>query len=190
MTMERELLERALGSDQPSLSLDFEAIEAQGARAVRRRTKLALAGTAVAVAFAGLGAVALLTRGTPQAVTPAAPGQVTTAPPIEREIAYCYRMADITSSEPGQHVRFGISGNSPDGRGDAAAGSMRICATAWAEDYYQWRQPGLPRVVPPLVACVLTPAAVDIDRAAVGAVGVFPGDRTTCAAMGLPVAKI
>ncbi|MFI5611998.1 hypothetical protein [Amycolatopsis sp. NPDC051903] len=190
MTTERELLERALGSDQPPVSLDFEAIEAEGARVVRRRTRLALAGTAVAVILVGLGATALLTRGTPQVVTPTAPGQVTTVAPFEREIAYCYRTADITSSEPNQHVAFGISGAGGDGRGDAAAAGVQICKTAWAEDYYQWQQPGLPRVVPPLVACVLTPAVVDIDRAAVGAVGVFPGDGTTCAAMGLPVAKI
>ena len=123
-------------------------------------------------------------------VTPAAPGQVTTAAPREREIAYCYRTADITSTENNQHVAFGINGAGPNGRGDAAADSMSICATAWTDDYYEWQKPGLPRVVPPLIACVLTSAAVDIDPAAVGAVGVFPGNAQTCAAMGLPVAKI
>ncbi|MET7998796.1 hypothetical protein ABZU76_48810 [Amycolatopsis sp. NPDC005232] len=190
MTTERELLERALGSRRPPVSLDFEAIEAQGARAVRRRTKLALAGTAAAVVLVGLGGAALFTSGTPQTVTPAAGGQVTTVAPTEREIAYCYQNADITSSADNQHVAVGISGNSANGRGDAAAAIISLCTTAWADDYYQWQKPGLPRVVPPLVACVLTSAAVDIDQAAVGAVGVFPGDATTCAAMGLPVAKI
>jgi hypothetical protein len=190
MTTERELLTSAVGSDQPPVSLDFDAIEAQGERAVRRRTKLALAGAAAAVVLVGLGATALLTRGGPQTVSPAAPGQVTTAAPTEREIAYCYETADITSSADGQHVAVGVSGSSADGRGDTAAHIMSYCATAWTEDYYQWQKPGLPRVVPPLVPCVLTSDAVNIDRAAVGAVGVFPGDATTCAAMGLSVAKI
>ncbi|MGW4487899.1 hypothetical protein ACWEOE_29135 [Amycolatopsis sp. NPDC004368] len=190
MTTERELLQQAIGSHQPPVSLDFEAIEARGARAVRRRTALTLAGSAAAVVLVGLGAVSLLTRATPQVVTPASPGQITTAAPSQREIAYCYENADITSTEPHQHVPFGISGSGPNGRGDAAAESMSICADAWSQDYHQWQKPGLPRVVPPLVACVLTSAAVDIEPEAVGAVGVFPGDATTCASMGLAVAKI
>ncbi|WP_326565656.1 hypothetical protein VSH64_27745 [Amycolatopsis rhabdoformis] len=190
MTTERELLDQALGSAQPPLSLDFEAIEAQGVRAVRRRTRFALVGTAAVVLLVGLGGTVLFTRGSPTLVTPAAGGPVTTAKPSERGIAYCYENADITSSASGQHVPFGISGHGPNGRGDAAAESLSICATAWAEDYHQWQKPGLPRVVPPLVACVLTSAAVDIDREAIGAVGVFPGNEQTCAAMGLAVAKI
>ncbi|MFF4597671.1 hypothetical protein [Amycolatopsis sp. NPDC001319] len=178
--MTRDLLDRALGSDEPPLGLDFEAIEAQGARSVRRRVRLALAGTAAVVIGAALGAVAVLQH--PQA-SPASSGQITYAKPNDREIAYCYHTADITSDAPGQHVGAGINGNSPNGRGDIAAVIMDICATAWRDDYYEWHSP----TVPPLVACVLTSEAVEAQA---GAVAVFPGDERTCAAMGLPVADL
>ncbi|MEU4667633.1 hypothetical protein AB0F91_06620 [Amycolatopsis sp. NPDC023774] len=178
--MTRDLLDRALGSDEPPLRLDFEAIAAQGARSVRRRARLALAGSAAAVVVAALGAVAVLRH---EPVSPASSGQITYAKPNDREIAYCYHTADITSPAPNQHVPAGINGNSPNGRGDIAAAIMDICVTAWRDDYYEWHSP----TVPPLVACVLTSAAVGVEA---GAVGVFPGDERTCAVMGLPVANL
>jgi len=183
MTAERDLLERALGANPPAVSLDLDAIEARGAR---RRTAWRLGSTAAtvaAVAAVAFGGVALLTTERPAPVPAAGSGHPVAAAPVRREIAYCYRTADITSTEIDQHIPVGINGSSADGRGDAAAAILKICTDAWAKDTYHWR----PATIPPLVQCVLSPAAADAEA---GAVAVFPGDATTCARLGLPIADL
>ncbi|MEC3975205.1 hypothetical protein [Amycolatopsis sp. H20-H5] len=189
MTTERDLLDRALGTEEPPMNLDFDAIESTGARAVRRRRAMALTGTAAAVVLAAVGGFAAFGPGAagPQQISAASDGKTTTAVPSNRTLAYCYRTADITSTAINQHIPVGINGSGEDGRGDVAASIVEICTGAWADDVYQWHTPGLPRVTPPLTACVLTRAAVDVEA---GTVGVFPGDKQTCASMGLPVARL
>ncbi|MCU1684698.1 MAG: hypothetical protein JWQ81_5437 [Amycolatopsis sp.] len=175
---EHELFERALGVDEPPVTLDFEAIEAVGARAVRRRSKLALGGAAAAVVLAVGGIIAAMSHSA--ALTTPAHG-IRYAAPTDRSGAYCYRTADIGSVATNQHVLFGISD------GDAASGAMEICRSAWTDDVYQWIPDGQPRIAPPLIACVLDSRAA---KAMTGMVAVFPGTAQTCAELRLAVAKI
>ncbi|MEV6898951.1 hypothetical protein [Amycolatopsis sp. NPDC051372] len=182
-TGDRELLIRALGTDEPPMRLDLDALEARGH--ARRRTR---ALTAVTAAVAGVAAVSggVTVLGGHSAVDAAAPGSLLA--PTNREIGYCYRSADITSSAPNQHVGIGIGGRN--GPVDVTGDIMQICSDNWKSNRldYQPRQPGVTDYpVPPLVACVLNAHAV---TAAEGAVGVFPGDASTCAELGLPVAQL
>ncbi|GAA2986271.1 hypothetical protein [Actinokineospora diospyrosa] len=183
MTRERELLDRAVGV-QPPLTLDFDAIEAIGKRAVQRRSRLMATGAVVAISAIALGGAVLMTRPSVPEVTPgSAP---VTVEPTTREIAYCYRTADLTSTAPYHHIPVGVS------NGDAAGAINEICAAIWTEDQYQWSSRGPGASPPPLVSCVLTTTAVEPQAGAVesGAVAVFPGDIHTCSSLGLPVAKL
>jgi hypothetical protein len=106
--------------------------------------------------------------------------------PTEREVAYCYRTADIGSTEANQHVAIGVGGR--DGRVDVTGQIMRICTDSWQSNVYDFQpRDGASYRVPQLVACVLTGKAAAATK---GAVGVFPGDGGTCAALGLPAARI
>ncbi|GAA4538181.1 hypothetical protein [Amycolatopsis samaneae] len=194
MTKEKELFVRALGTDEPPLNLDFEALEATNTRRRRAKSIAPLAGAAVAVS-AVIGGVALVTAPeAPPAVQAAAgaPPAVKVEVPTVRDIAYCYRTADIGSREPSQRVPIGINGTGKDGRGDVAAVAMRICGSAWRDNVYHWQPPGdspgqHQYAVPALVSCVLDSSALGAES---GAVGVFPGDAATCAALGLSAARI
>jgi hypothetical protein len=183
-TDDKDLLIRALGADEPPLQLDLDAIEARGH--ARRRTRGLIAVTA---AVLGVGAIAggvVLGAGAPSALEAAAPGSLVL--PTERDIAYCYQTADIGSTAPNQHVAIGVGGR--DGRVDVTGQIMQICSGSWQSNVYDF-QPrqaaGTSYRVPQLVACVLTGKATNATE---GAVGVFPGDGSTCAALGLPTAQI
>lgn len=164
MTNEKDLLVQALGTDEPPLTLDFNAIEAKG-RARRSAVATAAVVSGVGVITGGV-VLGLGSAGNPGV-------------PTEREIAYCYRTADITSDSPNQHIPVGIGGLG--GRGDVTADIMQICADSWRSNVYGFQPPEADHI-PPLVACVLTDDAVN---ATAGAIGVFPGDSGTCAALGL-----
>ncbi|WIX93208.1 hypothetical protein [Amycolatopsis sp. DG1A-15b] len=183
-TDDKDLLIRALGTDEPPLQLDLDAIEARGH--ARRRTRGLIAVTA---AVLGVGAIAggvVRGAGAPSALEAAAPGSL--VPPTERDIAYCYQTADIGSAEPNQHVAIGVGGR--DGRVDVTGQIMQICSGSWQSNVYDF-QPrqaaGTSYRIPQLVACVLTGKATNATE---GAVGVFPGNGSTCAALGLPTAQI
>ena len=180
----KDILVRALGTDEPPLHLELEAIEARGH--ARRRTRSVIAVTA---AVLGVGAIAggvVLGAGAPSALEPAAPGSLVA--PTERGIAYCYQTADIGSTLPNQHVAIGVGGR--DGRVDVTGQIMEVCSDSWLSNVYDF-QPrqaaGETYRIPQLVACVLTGKAAN---ATAGAVGVFPGNDGTCAALGLPAARI
>ncbi len=185
MTSEdKDLLVQALGTDEPPLHLDLDAIEARGRARRRRRGHIAIAATVL-----GVGAIAggvALGVGAPSALQSAAPGSLVA--PTEREIAYCYQSADIGSTAPNQHVAIGLGGR--DGRVDLTAEIMQICSDSWRSNVYDF-QPrqaaGATYRAPQLVACVLTGNAANATE---GAIGVFPGNETTCASLGLPVAKL
>ncbi|MFB9684523.1 hypothetical protein [Amycolatopsis plumensis] len=181
---DKDLLLQALGTDEPPLHLDLDAIEARGQ--ARRRTRGLIA---VTTAVLGVGAITggvVLGAGAPNAVESAAPGSPVA--PTEREIAYCYQTADIGSTQPNQHVAIGVGGR--DGRVDLTGQIMQICSDSWQSNVYDF-QPrqaaGTTYRIPRLVACVLTGKAANATE---GAVGVFPGNGNTCAALGLPVAQI
>lgn len=176
--MNSELFEQALGGDEPPVAIDFEAIEASGARALRRRSVLRLSGVVAAVVLA-IGGAALVTQQSEPRMT-AAHG-IRYAAPTDRTGAYCYRTADITSDATDQHVLFGVSGPA-----DTASDAMGVCANAWKTNLYGWSPAGQPRVAPPLIGCVLGSDAVDATS---GMVGIFPGTAQTCADLGLAVAK-
>lgn len=203
MGSEKELFERVLGADEPPLKLDVTAVERAGRRSLRRRRWIAPAAIAVVtaagltVAVLGLrsendhGLEAAAAPSVPAALTPSseAPDPPRYAVPTTRTMAYCYRTADITTTEIRQHVLIGISGNDPDGRGDVAARAMPICTQAWEQGYWGWQPPvtdGRPHTAPALVGCILTDAAV---KAQEGALAVMPGDESTCTRLGLPIAK-
>jgi hypothetical protein len=176
-TDEKGLLVRALGADEPPLQLDLDALEARGH--ARRRTH-ALVG--VAAVSGGV----MLAAGGHSTVDTAAPGSPLA--PTEREIGYCYRTADIGSDAPNQHIAIGVGGR--DGRVDLTGDIMQICSDSWQSNVYDFqpRQPGAAYYrVPQLVACVLTSKATSATE---GAVGVFPGNTSTCAELGLPVAQL
>ncbi|MGW4523912.1 hypothetical protein [Amycolatopsis sp. NPDC004378] len=172
-TDEKDLLVRALGTDEPPLRLDLDALETRARTRVRTR---ALIGVVIAVAT--ISAAALAVNGHEA---------VDSAGPAERAVGYCYRTADIGSTAPNQHVMIGLGDR--DGRVDVTGEIVRICGDSWQSNVYDFqpRRPGATSYpVPPLVACVLTAKAVD---AGVGAVGVFPGTASTCAELGLQGAR-
>ncbi|TVT54954.1 hypothetical protein FNH05_10115 [Amycolatopsis rhizosphaerae] len=199
MNSEQELFTRALGTDEPPLRLDVDALADANLRRRRPHPALSLAGTAAAVAIVIGGTVLLTSHNATSPSRAGSPGaavgtpEIKVEPPTRRDIAYCYRTADISSQEPNQHVPIGINGKGKDGRGDVAADAMQICSTAWQENYYNWqRRPAASQgqyrfAIPALVSCVLDPDAVGVES---GAVGVFPGDTATCAGMGLSVAQL
>ncbi|AHH99181.1 hypothetical protein GCM10010174_49420 [Kutzneria viridogrisea] len=201
MMSEKSLLRQALGEDEPPMTVDLEAVEAQGRRALRRRRQIIpLATTMAAVALVAGGVVVVNGHDTsPAQVTPASPGTSTTVPkpvistaaPSQKTMAYCYRTADITipTDATNQHVAVGINGHI-DGRGEVTGHIMNICRQAWEKNYYDWFPASSgqqQRSAPALVACVLNSHAVDAEE---GSVGVFPGDEQTCANLGMAVAKI
>ncbi|MEU4804937.1 hypothetical protein [Actinosynnema sp. NPDC023587] len=197
--------ERALAGEPP-LGLDFEAIEQAGARSLRRRRAAVPALTAAAAVVVVGGVVALTGTGNGDAdrtaqvagsgqtaSTVSTPARISTAVPITRTAAYCYRTADITTDEPDQHVMIGLAGNDPNGRGDVAARLLNICGMAWRDNLYGWQGPirdGETYLVPQLVACVLDETAAAATEVFEGAAAVFPGTEQTCADMGLPVAEL
>jgi hypothetical protein len=67
----------------------------------------------------------------------------------------CYQFADLDSS------RIGVAADGSD--------PVELCRAAWTREFPEWGPP------PPMVMCY-NPA---------GAIAVFPGDRATCAALGL-----
>jgi hypothetical protein len=176
--MNSELFDQALGSDEPPVTIDFEAVEASGARALRRRSALLVSGVAAAVVLA-IGGAVFATQ--PSAPRDAAAHGIRYAAPTDRQRAYCYRTADISSDATNQHVMFGVSGPA-----DTAAEAMDICSDAWKTDLYGWIPAGQPRAAPPLIGCVLSSDALN---AATGTVGIFPGTPQTCADLSLAVAK-
>jgi hypothetical protein len=183
-TDDKDLLVRALGADEPPLQLDLDALEARGQ--ARRRTRALVGVAAAVVGIAAISSGVMLTTGGHSTVDTAAPGSLLA--PTEREIGYCYRTADIGSDAPNQHVAIGVGGR--DGRVDLTGDIMQICGGSWQSNVYDFqpRQPGATLYrVPQLVACVLTSKATSVTE---GAVGVFPGNNSTCAELGLPVAQL
>ncbi len=201
MTTEKDLFTRALGTDEPPLRLDYEG-PARQVRSRRFRPAWAVVAAAAAVATV-LGGAALI-NSTGSTALPSggelqvgdAEPEVRVEAPTEREIAYCYRTADIRSTEVNQRVPIGINGNGREGRGDVASRAMSICGDSWRNNYNGWQSVpvttapvvgGHQNAVPALVACVLNSDALKAES---GAVGVFPGDPTTCARMGLATAEL
>lgn len=110
--------------------------------------------------------------------------------PTDRRIAYCFTTADL--NDPANREEFTVAtapnDTNPSLR-DAAASALDICAGGWQQGRFSATNPKIsldPKPapwnypVPPLVACVLPN----------GSVGVFPGDTTTCASLGLPTAML
>ncbi|MBM7774036.1 hypothetical protein JOD54_004240 [Actinokineospora baliensis] len=194
------MFETALGNEPP-LRVDLDTIEAKGARSLRRRRLIVPAVAATCVAGVTLGVVLVANTGRPSgpsgvemAASPSttgssakAPGPGFSAAPTNRVMAYCYRTADITTTEPGQHTLIGSSGG-PEGRGDVASRALSICGKGWTDNAFDWwPSTAAPLPVPNLVACVLGDDAHDVED---GTVGVFPGTAETCAELGLPLADL
>lgn len=112
------------------------------------------------------------------------------SPPTDRRIAYCFTTADL--HDPANREDFSVAtgpGDANPSLHDAAASALDICAGGWQQGRFSATSPKIslnPKpapwnyTVPPLIACVLPD----------GSVGVFPGDATTCASLGLPTAKL
>lgn len=99
--------------------------------------------------------------------------------PSNSQNAYCYRTADLNSTDLTQNVALTMVD------GEVAGMAVEICKEAWSENRYSWRSPGEP-VPAALIACVI-PA----PRGEGGTVvAVFPGTPQTCTEMGVPVAQI
>lgn len=148
----------------------------EGRSRSRRRRRLAI----LACAVVGIGGVGVGT---------AAAFGVFSAPPTDRNMGHCYATADL--SDPHNHSDFMVAlppGEAQTTLNDAASQAMDICTGAWMQGMLsttdpKLREPQPPpwnRPVPPLIVCVLPS----------GQVGVFPGDKTTCARLGLPVAEL
>ena len=138
-------------------------------RIPRRRRAAVIAAGALLIAGTGVG-------------TAAAFGAFS-AKPTDRSTAYCYGTAQLTD-DPAARIEFAVAGNDPNGTpGDAAAAALDICAAYWRAGVLDGSGP--PRtdvvpgtgdaLVPDLVACVLP----------TGQLAVFPGDRLTCARLGV-----
>lgn len=196
-----------IGPDEPEMALDFDLIEAEGARRLRRRRAMVPTALAVLAVGAIAGGTVLTTSLVPAGDsatdvagrgsgvvrdpgTTSSPAADRTAIPSVRTMGYCYRTADITDPDPDQHILVGLSGNDPDGRGDLVGDITDICRTSWEQNLYNF-QPDKPGTdtypVPDLAVCVLTDAAAEAQE---GAVAVFPGGPETCRALGLPTADL
>ena len=108
---------------------------------------------------------------------------VTRAQPDEVNMVRCFSVAapPFTEGAPGT---YDASYGEADSLAQSAARAIELCGYGWADGSLPWPEtvgptdnpPGGEHPVPPLQACVLPD----------GVVGVFPGDATTCAHLGLP----
>lgn len=153
----------------------IDKLTTQPRKAPRRWRKWAIVMT-VAVGFSGVGLG-----------TAAAFGLFSS--PTDRRIANCYTTADLHDPTNREDFSVATSPNEDPTLHDAAASALDICAGGWQQGRFSTTDPMIsldPKPppwnypIPRLVACVLPS----------GAVGVFPGDDTTCTRLGLPIAQL
>jgi hypothetical protein len=109
-------------------------------------------------------------------------------PVTDKGSARCYTVASL-SAGPQSFTSIGVATEVNSGRPGQVTDALGTCASLWSQGFLRAGpqgagvptarpSPGADNPVPPLVVCVLPD----------GTAAVFPGDKSTCAALSLPSA--